>query len=470
MFLCVMTMMFTACSTVSPAGFKEELNRLQFDPIRFNPPVPERITLENGLVVYLLEDHELPVIHVSSVIRVGSIYEPPERAGLASITGTVMRTGGTVRMSPEEIDEKLEFLGASLHVGINAESGNTSLTVLKDDIDTGLDILSQIVINPAFEHEKMLLAVEQQCQAIRRVYENPQSIAFREFKKLLYAKNPRANLPQIETLQSLTQKDLLTFHKKFFHPERMIIAISGDFAREDIVRKINKYFSSWQQANEPLPDISAPKPVSKNLVYSFDKKVPQSTIIMGHLAPKKSNPDFFSFRVLNYILGGGGFSSRLMSEIRSARGLAYSVGSLFRGDVDYGVFAAYCMTKTSSTHQATSLTMDILQKIKAGDISQFEIDLAKESLLNSFIFTYTSRHEIVRQNMMLEYQKLPADFIKNTPDQLNAVTLSDLKRVADQYLHPDRMIILTVGNTDSFDKPVSSWEFGEVHHIDSNIR
>jgi predicted Zn-dependent peptidase len=197
------------------------------------------------------------------------------------------------------------------------------------------------------------------------------------------------------------------------------------------------------------------------------KNVPQSTIILGHLAPNKSSPDYHAFEVLNYILGGGGFSSRLTSEIRSTRGLAYSVGSFYRADVGYGVFGAYCMTKSSSAHKALTLMSDIIDGMK-DSLQQKELEQARESLINSFVFSYTSSAQIVSQQMLCEYEHLPNDFIAQFPEKIKQVTLPDLQRVARAWLHPSRSVMLVVGDANKFDVPLNKW--GPIQEVFSDIQ
>lgn len=460
----------TACSGILNGRGLADPSDLEFKSIRFSPPEPERVVLKNGMVVYLLEDHELPLINMSALIRTGSVYEPPDLAGLAALTGTVMRTGGTNKTSSDEIDQKLDLIGAALNVSIAGERGSASLSVLKKDFDIGLDILSQVMMEPAFEAEKLAIAKDNLCQSLRRIKENPQSLAFREFRKLLYNGNPRGNLPTIASVNKITRSELQNFHNMFFHPNRILIAISGDFSRNDMLAKINKYFAGWTSTDRKIPTVSVPEQIVQASFNHLQDDIPQTTIVMGHLAPQKSHSDYFSFQVLNYILGGGGFSSRLMAEIRSARGLAYSVGSFYRADIDYGVFGAYCMTKTTSTHQALALIFDIIKNLKQGGVSIAELDWAKESLLNSFIFSYSSSFQIVAQQRSLEYDNLPPDFLQKTPDKIKAVTIEDLKRVAGLYLHPSRMLVLTVGDRDKFDRPLTEWGWGPVKTISSDIR
>ena len=177
--------------------------------------------------------------------------------------------------------------------------------------------------------------------------------------------------------------------KTYFHPGRIILGVSGDFSAPEMIARVKQQFADWKPAQNTLPPVPKPQDFTALSQFYLQKNVPQSTIILGHLAPEKSSPDYHAFEVLNYILGGGGFSSRLTSEIRSTRGLAYSVGSFYRADVDYGVFGAYCMTKSASAHKALTLMNDIIDRMK-DSLRQDELEQAKESLINSFVFSYTS--------------------------------------------------------------------------------
>ena len=458
----------TACPQIpEDTLFSQHPSTLQFQTIQFDPSEAARVVLDNGMVLYLLEDHELPLIDITAAIRVGSKFDPPELAGLGSLTGTVMRTGGTIRMSPQEIDETLEFIDALIAVSIERESGSASLSVLKKDLEVGLDIFAQILRGPAFDPEKLDLAKKQKIEGLQRIKDNPQSLAMRQFQQLLYRDNPRGNLANRESIGNISREHLVKFHKTFFHPNRMFLAVSGDFSQQEMITAIKERFADWPANTNPMPEISIPQPISKLATFYLQKEIPQSTIIFGHFGPKKSDSYYFTFTILNFILGEGGFSSRLTSTIRSSRGLAYSVGSFFSGGVDYSVFGAYCMTKSSSTHQALSLMFDIIGDIKQGQVLQDELDWAKASILNQIIFSYSSSSQIVNQQMLLEFEYLPADFLKKIPERINAVLLDDLKRVAQQHLHPSEAILLVVGDAGKFDQSLETW--GPVTEVYSDL-
>ena len=436
---------------------------MSFEQLEFSPSKGEKITLDNGIVLYVLEDHELPLFNLSALIRTGAIYEPQEKIGLAELTGKVMRTGGTVSMSADKINDQLEYVAGSVETSIGRESGSASLSVMKKDIDLGLKIFADILMNPGFEQEKVDLAKEQKIEAIRRRNDNPNKIAFREFRRQLYKDNPRGRIPTYRSIKAITRQDLMEFHEKFFRPENIMFAVSGDFKKDHIIRKISKAFQGWEKKPAEVPKVPPPGlSMERSIHYAF-KNIPQSTIVLGHLAVKKTDPDYYPFKVLNFILGEGGFNSRLMSEIRSNRGLAYSVGSFFRGDVDYGVFAVICMTKSSTTYEAISLIEEIITETKENGITEEELAWAKESIINKFIFSFTSPASVVNHQMRLEYDSLPHDYLQRYKENISLVTLKDVQRVAMKYLHPDKSVLMVVGKDEDFDNPLS--HLGQVNEI-----
>jgi predicted Zn-dependent peptidase len=450
---------FFMLSSCTPS-LLESPEELAFKSLEITFPQIEPIKLENGMLVYLLEDHELPLFNLFALIRTGSIYEPDNKLGLAELTGIVMRTGGTRSMSGDEINEQLEFIAGSVETGIGREVGTASLSVLKKDMDLGLKIFADVLMYPVFAQDKFDLARQKKEEEIRRRNDNPQSIAFREFRRLVFHNNPRGRIQTLKTIAKIKREDLLDFHKKYFHPNNIILGISGDFKREKIIRKIEELFKEWSAEAITFPRILLPKEIQERRVNYAYKDLPQSTILMGHLAVRKSHPDFFAFKVLNFVLGGGGFSSRLTSEIRSNRGLAYSVGSFYRAEVDYGIFGTYCFTKSDSTAQCIDLISEMISKVQKEGISSRELEWAKSSILNNFIFEFTSSSQIVGKKIAIAYDKLPKEFLETYRERIAEVTLSDVKRIAGKYLHPDHMIILVVGNNKNFDKPLS--EFGKV--------
>jgi len=433
--------------------------------------VPEvtRVTLPNGMRLLLLEDHELPLIEMSARIRTGSMYEPAEKVGLADIAGEVMRTGGTPTMTGDEIDEALEAMAASVETGIGLDYGWASLSVLKEDIDKTLAIMADVLMHPAFPPDKIELAKIQQRSAVSRRNDEPDSIASREFDKLIYGpQSVYARHTEYATIDAITRDDLVAFHKRFFGPNRVMAAVWGDFETEDMVQRIEKAFTGWKKVDTEVPP---PPKVDYEFVRTVNlaprPDLNQSNILLGHIGGRRNDPDYFALVVMNQILGGG-FTGRLFKNVRSRQGLAYSVFGTYGAEYVYpGQFVLGCQTKSESTVKAIQGIVDEIEKIRQAEVTDEELKLAKDSFLNSFVFNFDTEGEIVGRLLTYEYYGYPADFLLQTRDRVEKVTKADVLRVAKEHLHPDAVQILVVGNPEGFDKPLST--LGEVRTIDITI-
>ena len=455
-------LLFAALSACKPPLLPSPADMV-FQPVRFSFPQADRVQLSNGMVLYLREDHELPLLNLVALIRTGAVYEPEDKLGLASLTGTVMRTGGTSALSGDEINEQLEFIAASMETGISREAGSASLSVLSKDREIGFRIFADVLMHPVFAQDKVDLAKKKELEAIRRRNDDPQGIAFREFRKILFRGNPRGRIPTLETVSAITRDDIISFYRHYVHPNTIILGVAGDFKRNEMIKTIEGLFAEWKPAEvdiSTIPPQDVPAAISVHYAY---KDLPQSTIVMGHPVMGKKDPDFFAFEVLNFILGDGGFRSRLMSEVRSNRGLAYSVGSIYNAEVDQGLFAAYCFTKSGSTLESVRLMSEIIRRVKEKGILQEELEWAKSSIINNFVFEFTSPAQIVRAQVGIAYDKLPQEFLQTYRDSIMAITVEDVNRVAATYLQPDRMAVMVVGNANGFDGNLS--ELGTVSEI-----
>jgi len=462
-------LMLATVSLAGPAPAQDEdLYRhprdMKFPSLSFTPPQVSRAFLPNGIALFLLEDPELPLINLSILVRTGSIHDPADQVGLAKITAAVLRNGGTADQSPQEINESLESMAAHLEFGMNRESGTGSLSVQKKDFSKALDIFSRLLKRPAFRSEQLDLAKKQEIEAIRRSNDDPEEIAYREFRRALYADNPRGWVPTIKSVESIQRSDLISFHRKFYRPNNILLGISGDFKKEEMIAQLEKAFQDWERSQLEPPFVANPVPSESRTVFYVPKDLPQATILLGHLSIPLDHPDHLSLKVANFILGGGGFNSRLTQEIRSNQGLSYGVGSFYQGRVGYGVFGAFCQTKSSSTHRAISLLYEIIGGIKKKKPSLEEMDWAKSTLTNQFIFSFASSASLVSQKMQLAYDGLPEDYLEKYPQRLAAITLEDLDRAVEKHLHPESAQLIVVGKEQDFDGPLSS--FGTVKRID----
>ena len=456
----------TSCTQNSPLHYKQ-LKYSKLGDIKI--PEVQQVTLSNGMQLFLLEDHELPLISVSARIRAGSIYEPPDKIGLAAITGTVMRTGGTVNRTGDEIDEQLELIAASVETGIGLNSGSASVSVLKKDIDVGLDILAEVLMNPAFSEDKIMLAKIQHQSSIARRNDNVGPIAAREFEKLIYGPDSvYARHTEYTTIGNISRNDLVAFHKKFFNPNNMMLGIWGDFDTDIMIGKIERAFEGWQKVDMKLPKVPPVKyefPQTVNVISKDD--VNQSSIYLGHIGGLRSNPDYFALILMNRILGSG-FTSRLFKNVRSREGLAYSVFGIYSANYDFpGLFYVGCQTKSEATVKAIRAMTEEVRKMTEAEVTDEELALAKDSYLNSFVFNFNTKGDIVRRLMTYAYYDYPLDFLQKTKENVEKVSKEDILRVAKKYLRPDEIQILAVGRPQDFDEPLSI--LGSVKEIDITI-
>ena len=438
---------------------------MEFEPVEFNPPKPERVTLENGMIVYLLPDHELPLISIGAMVKTGDIYEPADKVGLAGMTGSLMRTGGAGSRTGDEIDEALEFISASIGVHVGSNAGSASLDVLKKDFDFALGILVDVLRTPRFAQDKLDLAKKRALEGIRRRNDRPSGIASREFYQVLYGENhPYGRISTAKGISSITREDLQAFHKKYFHPNSMMLGVTGDFEREEMLATLRTTFGQWPQSNVDFPAVPPVDDATKSSVNYVEKDVTQTHLRIGHLSIKQDHPDFFALSLLDDILGAGGFSSRLFQDVRTSQGLAYSVGSSLRaGKLDLGSILLYAQTKSETTHQAITSIIDHFKRMREAPVTPEELKRAKEAFLNSFVFSFSSSGAIVTRLMSLEYYGLPSDFLERYRDNVVKLTADDLLKAAQIHYHPDNLTIMAVGKATAFDKPLST--FGPVRTI-----
>jgi predicted Zn-dependent peptidase len=396
----------------------------------------------------------------------GSANDPPGKEGLAEITGELMRTGGTVSLSGDNVDELLDFIGASLNVSINRDYGKLNLSVMKKDLDKGFKILSDILQNPAFENKKLILSKSLKKEEIRRMADNPQKLAFREFNRYMYLNNPRGRLANILSVGNIERDDLIMFHRNSFFPANVMMTITGDITRQDAVEKMNQYFGTWKVPVTGIHAVPVPEKL-RGRIYFLPKDIPQSIIIHGNLAPAKKDADAYAFEVLDFIIGSGGFRSRIFQEIRSNLGLAYSTGSFYSMKKDYGIFCAYAITASDSTATVLSLIRSIIDDVKVKTISESELRWAKKAINNSFIFSFLSARQIADQQMMNEYDSLSDDYLVKYRNNINKVGTDDVKAVAERYLSFDNATVLVLGNEKIYQSLKSA--FGNIIKIGGDL-
>ncbi len=447
----------------------ERPERIQFPEQQFHPPKPERMVLGNGMVVYLLPDPMIPQIRVSALIQAGSLRETAKEAGLAGLTAEVARLGGSTITPATEMNRLLEFAGADLETGAQRDYAGVSLRVLSKDRELGLRLLGELLLHPALPEDKLGQRRAEALEELRRQNDDPSEVTRREFRKLLFGDHPygRDPLGSQETLGAFTREDLIRWHERWWRPDYTILSVSGDFSREEMLALLEKELGPWSRSGhaEPYPPVIETSNPGKR--FFIEKDLNQSTVRIGHLGVSRNSPDKIPLEVLNFILGGGGFSSRLFNKVRNESGYAYTAVSEFEESLLRGQFLAFLQTQSANTAKATALAKEIIETVARGDdLTEEEVALAKESKLNDFVFKFETPADVARQYAQLEFHGLPSDYLETYRDNLSRVSLEDVRRVARQYLKPELLTILILGNASGREVSKELGEFVEIQLSD----
>jgi zinc protease len=448
-----------AAAGVLPAAAQDIPARpeaLTFKPIAFTPPSPKdhRVVLSNGMVVFIAEDRALPLVSIALTVRTGSWLEPAGKEGLAAMTGSQLRRGGTKSLSAEALDERLDFLAAQVSSGIGATAGSAGLNCLADNLDDSLRLFVEMLKEPRFQEDRLALAKEQALQEMKKRNDESEEIENREWNVLLNGESHFTNHFTTEaSIKALTRDDLVAFHRRTFHPANMIAAVSGAFSRPEMLRKLEAAFANWPSPRAVVPAV--PTQVDSVLpgLYRMPKDVNQGRVSIGLLSVKRDSPDIYALEVMNEILGGSGFTSRITKTVRSNEGLAYSAGSGISFGVFYpGRFRAAFQSKSESVALATRLVLEEIKKIRESPVTDEELDTIKRNLIETFPSSFASKGQAMGVFASDEYTKRDPAFWATYRDRIKAITPADVQRVARQHLAPEKLILLVVGNQADIDK------------------
>ncbi len=441
---------------LSGLSFAQHPRDMKFAPLDFNPPEPVRFEIDNGIVVYFLEDHQLPVMTVSAYFHGGTVQDTKDKAGLSNITATLLRSGGAGPRTPDKIDSDLDFVGISLNSSAGDEYFAVNMRLLKKDTDTGFEILSDMLTKPVFDSSKMELELSNKLDEIKRQNDDPRDIGRRVYYQTVYGDHPYGLYPTLQSINNISRDDVIDWFKKFYNPDNCIMAISGDMTVDELKSTINKYFGDWKKSNIKIENPAPAQQTYKPGLYYAEKNINQANFRFGFLCMTDKNPDRFAFEVMNFALGGGGFSSRLMQQVRTAAGLAYSVGSYFYARPLGGTLFGYCLTKADQLSQSLKMMMAIITEVKENGITKDEMELAKESIINGYVFSYDTPSGLVNAIAMLELGGFPSDQLQKDLEQYQAVTLEKCNEVAKKYLDLDKIALVIVGSEKEFDAPLDS--------------
>ncbi len=444
-------------------------NKIPIPPLRaFHPQEPKRIELPNGMVIFLQEDHELPLIEGTARIRGGSRSEPSAKVGLVDMYGEVWRTGGTKTQTGDAFDDFLEARAAKVETSNAPDSTSISLSCLKDDFDDVFKVFNDLLRQPEFRSEKLDLAKKEFEDAISRRNDDAAEIAERESAKLAYGRdNPYTRNAEYSTVDAVTREDLIAWHDQHVYPNYIILGIVGDFDATAMEARLRAAFGDWAKGPDWKPEQIELNPARPGYYLIPKDDVNQSSVQMVELGIRRDDPDYFAAQIFNEAFGGG-FSSRLFKSIRTAQGLAYHVGGGIGSSFDHlGVVRFTLATKSASTTQAIQALYKEIDDLDAHPITAEEIKHAKDSILNSFVFRFDSPDKVLQERMAYEFYGYPADFLERFRTAIEKTTPEDVARVAKKYVHRDQLAVLVVGNTGEFDKPLAS--MGAVTNVDITI-
>jgi predicted Zn-dependent peptidase len=463
--LCLLVFFVSSLATAQKSYDELEYPELN----EFQKPEVETFTTDNGIKFFLVEDHELPLIDVRVNVRTGGVLAPNEKAGLASITGSVMRSGGTKNISADSLNRLLENRAASMETSIGFSSGGASMSVLKEDFDMLLPVFIKVLTNPGFPKQKIELAKNQNKTGISRRNDNTQQIGYREFDKLIYGENSKyARHTEYETINNISREDLVNFHKEHFVGNNMMVGVVGDFEASEMKKKLRNTFSeipAGEETDLEFPEVDYQPKSSINFIEKSD--VNQSFVLMGHLGGMRDNPDYAKVQVMNRVLSGG-FSGRLMQVVRTEMGLAYSVFGQYGMNSFYpGTFYAGVMTKSSTTSEAIDAIKKQIERMQNEKITKKELRDTKDQILNSAVFQYDSYEQVLGQQMSYDYRGLPNDAFEQYIEGVKNTTIEDVQNVAQKYLNPDELEILVVGNKEQIGDQLQ--KYGDVNTIDISI-
>ena len=444
---------------------------LKFPPLpEIKLPTPVIFTLPNGMKFYMLEDHELPLVSGTAIIRTGNLFDPNDKRGLAELTGSVLRSGGTRSKTGDQIDTQLENIAASVESSIGESSGTLSFSCLKDNTAEVMDIFHDFLTEPEFRQDKVDLAKMQLNSSISRRNDDPNSILGREFASIVYGRtNSYGWNIEYQHINHIHRQDMIDFYRRYYFPANIIMGIYGDFAIDDMKARLTKLFGDWNYSQPAVPKFPpvAAKP-GPGVFLAEKSDVTQTFFEIGHLGGLLSDKDFAALAVAADILGGG-FSSRLVQRVRTKLGYAYNIGASWGVTYDHpGLFVIEGSTQSKYTVATIKASLEELDRIRTTEVSDEELKTAKDTVLNGFVFFFDRPSKTLNRMLIYAYYGYPNTFIFDYQKSLAAVTKADVLRVAQKYFRPKDLTIVAVGNSKDFGTPIA--ELGlPVNKIDLTI-
>jgi len=408
--------------------------------------IPQRSVLGNGMILLTSEQRALPMVSIELLIDAGSRHDMPKQEGLANLTARLL-TYGTQRRTALQISDTLDFIGAGLSAGCSEDLATVSMTVLKKDLATGLELLAEILTLSTFPQEEIDRQKQSIIASIKAREEDPGDIAQRRFAAALYPQSPygRPVEGSEASVKGLEQQSLRAFYERYYRPNRTILSVVGDISHQEITKALNEAFRSWPKGEPSTPPV-APSKIGAAETLRVNRELTQANIILGHEGVGRENPDYYAIQVMNYILGGGGFSSRTLDSIRNERGLAYSIYSYFSAEKGHGTFELVMQTKNETALEAIRIAKAEIRRMREDLVTEEELSDAKDYLTGSFPLRFDTNRKVANFLAQVEYFQLGLDYPDRYADLIRKVTREDVQHVAQKYLKPEALITVIVAN------------------------
>jgi zinc protease len=443
---------------------------LKYPPLaQVKIPEPAEVTLANGMRVLMLEDHELPLIRGLAMVRTGNLFDPPDKRGLSQVMADVLRSGGTKSKTGDQIDEELENIAGTVEAGMDESSASVSFSGLKETTDQVLTVFRDVLTNPEFRQDKLDLTLTQYRSAIARRNDDAADIPSRELTRILYGPDtPYGWQPEYEDLAHIHREDLVAFYQRYYFPKNIMLAVYGDFNAVEMHDKLENLFGAWKMEQPPVTPFPAVTAMPAPGVYFAPKEdVTQTFFSIGELGGTLRDSDYPALEVATNILGEG-FSSRLVSRIRTQLGYAYSIGASWAANYNFpGTFRIGGSTKSMTTVETVQAIREEVEKLRTTEVTEKELEEAKQAVLNSFVFFFDSPSKTLNRVMRYEYFGYPKDFLFQYQKAIAGVTRADVLRATRAHIHPEELAIVMVGNPKEFGKPLTT--LGKVTELDLTI-
>jgi zinc protease len=428
------------------------------------PPYQMR-TLSNGLQVITVLHHEQPAVSMRLLVRAGSVQDPTGKIGVASLMASLLDQGTSTK-SAQEIADHIDFIGGALATGSGSDLMYVNVVVMKDSFEVGMNLLADVTRNPAFATDEIDRQKEQTISALQVSSNDPDYVASVLLERLVYGFHPYGlpNSGTPETLASITRADLQEFHRRYFVPNNMILAIVGDVTSDEAFAAAERALGQWPRAEIPPVSVVDPPPPTRRIIVVDKPDAVQTEIRVGQLAIPRKHDDYMAFDLASKILGGEG-ANRLHRVLRSERGLTYGAQADSEARKQAGHLVAETDTRTETTGEALRLMVDEFSRLQRDRVSQTELADAQAYLAGSFPLTIETPGDIAAQVLNVVFYELPVEEIGTFRERVQAVRPYDIQRVAKQYVRPDRLSIVLVGNASAFVPQLQRVGFSDVEVI-----